>query len=92
MHRHTSICCKLLGTCVFSGFKKQFLGAERQYLILLLAGKPGLTYVKADSYVHSSRADPYSVCATDNARTDSSHLPIPRAAFISLQISLVVQI
>lgn len=41
---HTSICCKILGTCIFSGFQKQFLGVEGQYGILLLAGKPGLTW------------------------------------------------
>lgn len=31
MHRHTFSCCKFLFTCIFSGFQKQFLGAERQY-------------------------------------------------------------
>lgn len=31
MNRHTFVCCKLLGTYIFSGFQKKFLEAERQY-------------------------------------------------------------
>lgn len=63
MHRHTFSCCKLLCTCIFSGFQKQFLGAERQYWICCWQENQVWLElnVKAGSYVHSSRADPYSV-------------------------------
>lgn len=93
---HTFVCCKLLGTYIFSSFQKQFLGAERQYWILLLAGKTDLTWTKRQNrQLRAQQQSWHLFCdlrATDNARRDSSHLPIPRTASVSPQISLVVQI
>lgn len=40
---HTFVCWKLLVTCIFSGFQKQFLTADSQDWISLLAWKPGFT-------------------------------------------------
>lgn len=97
MHKHTFICWKLLVTCIFSGFQKQFLGAEKQDWILLLAGNPGLipAWCQREQLWEQEQSWPLSCEVPLTMLEQVVHfcLPIPSTIpFVFWQLSLAVLI